>query len=138
MKKVLLSLLALLFVFTLVGCGKKEEAKKEDAKTETKEAAKKGCNGPMSAVYEGEYNATEGMFTIHEVVTLTLNEDGTFEAVYKDSEGYSGTYTLEESRLKTTITDGMNISVIEYIVKDDCSEITWGEVGNYQYQIHKK
>lgn len=138
MKKILFGFLVLICVFGLVGCGKKEETTKEEAKVEEKETVKPGCNGPMNAVYEGEYNETQGMFTINEFVTVTLRDDGTFSAVYKDSEGYDGTYTLEESVLKTKFIGSQGEMTLTYQVKDDCSSILWGEADNYQYTITKK
>ena len=138
MKKVLFAFLAFFCVFGLVGCGKKEEAKEAPKATE-KENVKAGCNGPMDAVYEGVYDGTQGDFTIHEVVTVTLKEDGTFSAIYKDSEGYYGKYTLENSVLKTTFESASGDEMtLSYQVKDDCSSILWGEADYYQYTIVKK
>ena len=132
-------ILLVFLVFSILLFGKKKyddppkretktEEKEEEKKEEKEEEKPKVCSGMIDAVYEGNYTAQEGDFTLNENVTVTLKSDGSIEAVYKDSEGMYGTYTLENNKLVAKYRQPVDeIVEMSYDVAEDCSSIHWGD-----------
>jgi len=124
---------------------KNKEEKKEEPKAEEKQPEEQPtntttvCNGPFDAVYEGEYHVKEVGYTVDEYRTFTLKKDGTYSTEVKDGDGNSGKYTLKDNKLSITFKKTADETVtLVYAVSPDCSKITYGIEGEYQYDLNLK
>lgn len=97
---------------------------------------KNSCVG----TYYGELTGNEGRITYDYKYTFVLKEDNTYTADYSGISSMTGTYKIENGKIKFTHASEGNDSNItevtdEYDIADDCSYIVY--VGDKTFNLNK-